>query len=341
MNRPAPSVPAVSHDKRLRAIALLLAPAFVGHTIQLLSEDVPWAPWAGTRYWTTPGWHLVLPPWVILAIAGGLAAAVAGLALRRTRPWMIAVIVLYVAHYFTYPYRIRNHMTLLLASLLAIGGAWLLGGLSGAVDRLGRGPHARLVDRWAVNGVALVLCITYVFAALHKTNTGFLTFGPASAAYRGVNDFWVYGDLGDRAPRWAVATATYGTLVVEYGFPIVARLSSTLRPFLVLGLLLFHFPHVAVMNVADYPMIASTFYPSLFTAGHWRILERYLARPSRWNVGGALLGAAAELWWLPYGGAMSAFGVGVCMLWGWAAGSLLPMGLSRLAARRKAEGPAS
>lgn len=333
MSEPAhpPAPRRVSGDGRLRAIAWLLAPGFVGHTIQLLSEDVPWTPWAWARYWFTPGWHLHLPPWVVVAIALALAIAVVGLAVRRTRPWMIAVIGLYLAHYLTYPYRIRNHMTLMLASLLAIGGAWLIGGLSGAVDRRGRGSGARLVDRWAVNGVAVALCVTYFFAGLHKTNTGFLTFGPPSAAYRGVNDFWVYGDLGDVAPRWAVGVAIYGTLVVEYLFPLLARLSSTLRPFLVLGLMLFHFPHVAVMNVADYPMLASAFYPALFTPGHWRVLERYLRTPSRWNVTGALLGAGAELWWLPYGGAMSTFGVGVCLLWGWGAGSLLQMCFGRRA----------
>ncbi len=63
-------------DIRLRAFVALLAPAFVGHTIQLLSEDVPWSGDAMRRFWITPGWHLSLSPLVPLVIAILLAVAV-------------------------------------------------------------------------------------------------------------------------------------------------------------------------------------------------------------------------------------------------------------------------
>ena len=319
--------PRISHDERVRAIAWLLVPAFIGHTIQLLGEDVPWAGWARVRYWTTPGWHLDLSPWIVIGIAVALAIAVIGMAVRRTRPWMSAVIVLYAAHYLTYPYRIRNHMTLMLASLLAIGGCWAIGRLSRAVDRWGAGTGARLVDRHAMRTVAVVLCITYFFAGVHKTNLGFLSFDARSSAFQGVTDFWIYGDLGHRAPDWVVAIAIYGTLVVEHVFPIAARLFTPLRCWLVIGLMLFHFPHIAVMNVADYPMLASAFYPALFTRAHWRLLERRLRRPSRWNVSGAVLGVAAHFWFMPYWGALMVFGALVVAIWGWWAGSMLEMEL--------------
>ncbi len=320
--------PAISHDGRVRAISWLLVPAFIGHTIQLLGEDVPWAGWARVRYWTTPGWHLDVSPWIVIGIAVGLAVAVIGMAVRRSRPWMNAVIVLYAAHYLTYPFRIRNHMTLMLASLLAIGGTWWIARASGAVDRWGEGRYSRLVDRYAMRTVAVVLCVTYFFAGLHKTNVGFLCFDERSSAFKGVTDFWIYGDLGHRAPDWVVGIAIYGTLVVEYTVPILARLITPLRIWLVIALMLFHFPHIAVMNVADYPMLASAFYPALFTRGHWRLLERKLYRASRWNVSAAVMAVAAHFWFMPYWGALMVFGAGVVAIWGWWAGSMLEMTLS-------------
>ncbi len=75
----------IGKDERLRAIALLFLPAFVGHFIQLGTEDMPWMPWAWPRYFTTPGWHLYISPWVVVAIAVLLALSVAvlfGLELR-------------------------------------------------------------------------------------------------------------------------------------------------------------------------------------------------------------------------------------------------------------------
>ncbi|MCB9616135.1 MAG: hypothetical protein H6722_27170 [Sandaracinus sp.] len=330
----------VSADGRLRAIATLLPMALLGHTLQLLGEDTPWAPHAWARYWRTPGWHLHLPPWSIVAIAVSLVVATLGLAIRRTRPWLAAVIVTYAAHYLTYPYRIRNHMTLMLASLLALAIAWGIGaatreGGRRLIDLRGRGPAARLVDRYAVRGVAAVLCVTYFYAGLHKTNEAFLAFDDRSAAFRGTQDFWIYGDLGSVAPTWALAVATYGTLAVEYAFPIVALFVPRLTMACVLGLMCFHFPHVAVMNVADYPMLASAFYPALFTAARWRRLEPELFTASRWNVGGAILGVSAQLWWMPWWGELTIFGLGVMAIWGWWGGSMLRLSWRSLQTRRR------
>ncbi|HJL16890.1 MAG TPA: HTTM domain-containing protein [Sandaracinaceae bacterium LLY-WYZ-13_1] len=316
----------IARDARLRVIALLLVPGFVGHFIQLASEDVPWAAWARMRYWNTPGWHLLLPMWVPAVIAAGLAIAVIGLAIRRTRPWMWAVVGLYLAHYLTYPYRIRNHMSHMAFEMTMLGGVWLLGRLSGASDWRGRGPAATKVDRWAVTGMGAVLCVTYVFAGLHKINDMFLSFDPdRSSAVEGLTTFWIYGDLGSVPPRWAMAVATYGTVAIELCAPLVAWRVPKLRVPAVLVLFAFHFPHVAVMNVADYPMIASAFYPALFSPGHFRLLLRHARRPNAWNVTGASLGIAAQLWWIPWWGGLTILGIFVMALWGWAGGSMLRM----------------
>lgn len=302
----------VSKDPRLRAYCWLLVPAFVGHFIQLLGEDVPWADWSALRYWNTPGWHLLLPPWVPYSIAGLLAAAVIGMAIRRRRAWMAAVIGLYVAHYLTWPFRIRNHMSHMLFTLLAVGGVWLLGRRSIKTDRI------------AVSGIAAVLCVTYFFAALHKTNAAFLSLDPAtSSAVEGLTTFWIYGDLGSQPPRLAMAVAVYGTVLIEALAPLVAWRAPKLRVPAVLVLFAFHFPHVAVMNVADYPMIASVSYVALFGPGHFRLVLRHARRPNAWNVTGAAVGVAAQLWFMPYWGALMAFGLFVCALWGWAAGAML------------------
>lgn len=327
----------IARDERLKVTALLLVPGFVGHFIQLAGEDVPWAAWARMRYWNTPGWHLYLPMWVPAAIAALLALAVVGLALRRSRPWVLAVVALYAAHYLTYPYRIRNHMSLMLAELSMIGGVWVIGWLSGAVDLRGRGPRALRVDRWAADGVAAVLCVTYFFAALHKTNANFLSFDPErSDAIEGLTTFWIYGDLGSVPPTWAMALAVYGTVVIEAAAPLVAWRVPRLRVPAVITLFLFHFPHVAVMNVADYPMIASAFYPALFSRAHFRLLLRHARRPNAWNVTGAALGVAGQLWFMPYWGGLMALGLFVMGLWGWATGAMLRMTVRGAFERRSA-----
>jgi len=317
--------PRVSHDRRLRFITVLLLPAFVGHFIQLVAEDHPWRDWAEARYWWTPGWHLYLPPWLLWGFGFGLIGSVLGMSLRRRRPWALATVFFYWAHYLTYAFRIRNHMTLMFSCMTVIGIGWLIGWASGAVDLRGRGPRSRLVDRYVVGALATVLCITYFFAGLHKTNWGFLSFTEDSAAVRGANEFFLWGGLGDRAPTWVHGVAIYGTLVVEYTFPILARLFTKTRVWFVIGLMVFHFPHVSVMNVADYPMLASAFYPALFTRGHWRMLERYLFRPSRWNVTGMAIGVALQLNFLPWWGELTIFGIFVCAWWGWWACSMLEM----------------
>ncbi len=325
----------IARDERLRAIALLLVPGFVGHTIQLLGEDLPWAPWARLRYFNTPGWHLLLPPEVPIAIAVGLAVAVIGLAVRRSRPWVLAVVVFYAAHYLTYPYRIRNHMTHMLAELVMLGGVWTVGWASGAVDLRGRGRHALRVDRWAATGMAAVLCVTYFFAALHKVNRNFVALDAArSAAVDGLTTFWIYGDLGSEPPRVAMLVAVWGTIAIEAAAPILAWRSARLRVPMVLTLLVFHFPHVAVMDVADYPMIASAFYPALFSRAHFRVLLRH-ARPNAWTVAGAIAGASAQLWFMPWLGSLTGFGIFVMALWGWAAGAMIRMVVHGARARRR------
>lgn len=316
----------VSRDERLQVIGLLLVPAFVGHAIQLLAEDVPWADWAHARYFYTPGWHLLLPPLVPALIAVALAIAVLGLAVRRSRPWLLAVVALYFAHYLTYPYRIRNHMTHMLAELTMLGGVLVLARLLGAVDLRGRGPATLRVDRWAASGMASVVCITYAFAALHKINTRFTSFDPErSSAAQGITTFFIYGDLGSVAPTWAIAIAIWGTIGIEALAPILAWRVHALRVPLVLLLFAFHFPHVSVMNVADYPMIASAFYPALFSRAHFRLVLRHARRPNAFNVTGAAFGVAAQLWFIPWWGNLTIFGIGVMALWGWAAGAMIRM----------------
>lgn len=315
----------ISRDERLQAICALMGLGFVGHFIQLFGEDVPCRPWARLRYWNTPGWHLYLPEWVPWTILGALAVTIVMTAFRRTRPWVLATIALYAAHYLSYPFRIRNHMTTVLASLTMIGGCWLIGRASRAVDLRGRGPRARRVDRWAVTGVAVAITITYFYAGLHKANENFLAFDATrSAAVEGLTTFWIYGDLGNVPPIWAMALACYGTVVIEIVAPILAWRVHRLRVPMVILLFLFHFPHVAVMNVADYPMIASAFYPALFSRAHFRLVLRH-AHANAWTLSGAAVGVAAQLWWIPWWGGLTVFGIVVMALWGWAAAAMLRM----------------
>lgn len=313
----------IARDGRLRAVNLLLVAGLVGHATQLLAEDTPWAGEARERYWTTPGWHLFVPPWVVVALAVAVVVAAAGVAARRSRPWCLALAVAYAAHYLTYPFRIRNHMTLVLFALGVQSAVWLVGALAGAADLRGRGERARTVDRFAATGVAVVLVVTYASAALHKVNADFLALDPArSDAAAGVTAFLRSGGLaGARVPAWVLRLATWGTVAVEAALPVVAWRAARWRSPAVLGLMAFHVPHVAAMGVADYPMLASALYPALFSPGHWRRVARSAA-PSAWTLGGAALGAATQAWFAPRWGPLEVYGVLVLALWGYGAGAL-------------------
>ena len=89
----------------------------------------------------------------------------------------------------------------------------------------------------AANGMAAVLCVTYLFAAIHKTNENFLAFDAArSSAVDGLTTFWIYGDLGEEPPVWAMAVAIYGTIALEALAPIVAWRVRRLRVPVILAL---------------------------------------------------------------------------------------------------------
>lgn len=310
------------HDLRLRAYFALLVPGFVGHAIQLLAEDVPWSEAALRRYWITPGWHLYLPPEVPALIAVALALAVVGLAVRPSRATFLLLAALYAAHYLTYPWRIRNHMTAMLSGLVMVSAVWLVARASGALTK--ERPDARRVDRIAVTGLAAAITVTYFFAGLHKLNTGFTdpTPGGPSSAVDGLTTFWLYGDLGSVPPGWAVMVAIWGTIAIEMTIPTIIWRVHRLSFVALFVLMAFHVPHVAVMNVADYPMIASAFFPALLSRGQARLVARKL-RPSRWTIGGALLGVATQIWFMPWWGRLTIFGIFVLAIWGWAAGAMV------------------
>ncbi len=314
----------ISRDPRLRIIALLLAPAFVGHFVQLMREDTPWTYEAGVRYLVTPGWHHALPYEACMALAAAVPIAMIGMLAFRSRGWLLAVCGTYLLHYLSWPFRIRNHMTLMLSSLVVIGVLTAIAARAGAINaRTGEGPSADAADDRVVWGVALVLCITYFFAGFHKMNPRFTSADPGlSSAAMGIADFLRHGGITRAPPAWLMGSIGWLSIGIELAVPIIAWRVNRLTVPCVLVLMGFHFPMVAVMNVADYPMLASAFWPALFTRGQWEALEARL-RPSRWTVTGAAVGVAAQFWFMPWWGWLTGFGVGVMALWGWAAGAMV------------------
>lgn len=329
----APNRDVPIRDPRLRAYAMLLVPGFLGHAIQLTAEDEPWQPWAMQRFWITPGWHLHLPTWVPLAIAVLLGLAVIALAIRPRRGVVLAVAALYAAHYLTYPWRIRNHMTTMLSGLVVVSAVWLVARASGALTE--RRDEGRRVDRIAVAGLAAMISVQYFYAGLHKINTGFLDPSPEgpSAAVSGLTTFWIYGDLGGVPPAWAISLAIYGTIVIEIAVPIVALGAPRLALPAIVVLMVFHVPHVACMDVADYPMIASAFYPALVPRAHARLVARHLG-PSRFTIAGAAAGIAIQIWFMPWWGRLTIFGIAVLAIWGWAVGAIIATSWTKVRARR-------
>jgi hypothetical protein len=179
--------------------------------------------------------------------------------------------------------------------------------------------------------MAAVLSLIYASAALHKCNENFLALDERSDAVRGLLAFWIYGDIGSEVAPWEAIVATWGTVIIEALAPLLAWRFHALRVPAIIMLFVFHVPQVAVMNVADYPMIASAFYPALFSRAHFRIFLRH-AHANAWTLGGAALGVATQLWFMPYWGALMALGIFVLGLWGWASGAMLRMTFKRTSA---------
>lgn len=124
--------------------------------------------------------------------------------------------------------------------------------------------------------------------------------------------------------------------MIETCVPVIAWRVRRLRFLAVSILCAFHVPHVAVMDVADYPMIASSFYPALFSRAEARIYAPYF-RPSRWNVLGAAVGVAIQVWFIPWWGRLTIFGIFVLAFWGWSLASIAHAIASRRARRGKAD----
>lgn len=328
-------------DPRLRVYALLLVPGFVGHTLQLTAEDTPWNSVAYGRYFWTPGWHQALSPWVPTLIAFALIGCVLGLGLsalrnpvttrvfawKSPRFWLLCTALAYSAHYLTYPFRIRNHMSHMLASLGGVLVVWLAFWLGERKERA-RTHDLLGYDDAALRILALMTCVTYFYAGLHKFNWAFLDLRvdaegasvSGSSAVDGLTTFSIYGDLGSQ-PWWLErAVAAWGTVFIEMVVPILAWRLPRIRTLAVSVLMLFHVPHVAVMDVADYPMIACASYAAFFSREHAEALAPSL-RLSRWNVIGAALGIATQLWFMPFWGRLTIFGILVLALWGYAMGS--------------------
>ncbi|MFN9813599.1 MAG: hypothetical protein ACK6CU_28650 [Deltaproteobacteria bacterium] len=336
-------------DPRLRLVLGLLVPGFAGHALQLTAEDVPWDPSAWERYWWTPGWHVHLWPEAVVALAVALAVAVLAMGaaaardaphprlrdVRSPRLWLLVVAALYAVHYLTYPYRIRNHMSHMLASLGVVLLVWSI------LLWRRRSLEPRRADRLALEGLATLTCVTYFFAGLHKLNLAFTDLRvddegrslSHSAAVEGLTVFWIYGDLGSEPPTLARWVAAWGTIAIEMAVPLVAWRVRRLRVPAVATLCLFHVPHVACMDVADYPMIASSFYPALFSRAEARIYAPF-NRPRAWNQAGAALGVATQLWFMPWWGRLTVFGIVVLALWGYGLASVGHAIAARGAARR-------
>lgn len=323
-------------DARVRVFVAMLAMSFWGHALQIY-EDVPWREIAMRRFWVTPGWHLFLPVWMPIVIAIALAIAALVAAITRNRIALCVLLAIDLAHYLTYPWRIRNHMTTMLAGLAVVSLVWLAARASGALTT--EAPRARQVDRIAATGLAAVIVVQYFFAGLHKMNANFLDpriDGP-SPAMAGVQFLWMFGGLGDHPPAWIGWIATYGSVAIETLVPVIAWRVRRLTIPAVLIMLAFHVPHVTSMGVADYPLMASTFYPALFSRGQWRIVWRHF-RASRATISGAAIGAAVQLWFMPWWNHMNVYGILVLALWGFAAGAMLQamIASTRRRARRAA-----
>jgi hypothetical protein len=311
----------ISVDRRLHAICLLLVVGLAGHGAEIVTENPPFRPWDDAAI--SPGWHDLLPGWLPVLAAGLLVATAAALLVLRSRGAALAVAITYVIHHLTWPLRVRNHMALLLAvyALLIIG--WAAAGWPR--DRRQRS----ITDGLLVEGIAILLVLTYLSAAFHKLNTEFLSdHGFGAVALR---DFLRAGGLHG-AP--ALAASAWAVVATELVMPLVAWRSARLRPLAVLALFVFHFPMLSSMGVSDYPMIVAALYPAWFTPDEWRFLAMRLAAPRRGLLVAAAIAMLADAWFVRHWGLTTGFGLIVAAMWGYAVLPLLALRRRRGTANR-------
>lgn len=305
----------ISEDRRVSAANLLLVVGLAGHAAELVVENPPWQPW--DERWVTPGWHRFLPEVFPFVAAGLLAVCGVVLLWRRSRGAALAVAFAYALHHLTWPLRIRNHMSFLLAVYALEAGVWLAAGLPRDLDQ------RRAVDRLLAGGLAGVLVVTYLAAGIHKLNAAFLSGDPTlSSGALAARQFLVAGGLTS-PPAVVVAAAPYAVVACELTLPLVAWLVGPLRRAAVLALFAFHFPMISAMGVSDYPMLVSALYPALFTADEWSDLERKLYKPSLGKLAGTLAAVVLQARFVRHWGLTTSFGAVVAALWGWASVALL------------------
>jgi hypothetical protein len=324
---------AFSAVSRFRAFALLILFGLIGHFAQLITEDRFWDAEYRAAMWISPGWHLDIHPLISLALAACLLSAVlAGLMVRK-RVMLAIVAVLYILHFFSYPFRIRNHMTFMLATQ----GFLLLSLLVTRTERTKASELSQstnvLIDNQICNGLAVILVINYFFAGFHKLNTAFLSFDSTVSEGAGtIQSFLSAGHISSHAPHWLLVLLLPGAIFCEMVLPTLIWKVGSLRELFILIMLAFHFPMVTSLGASDYPMIAIAFYPVLFTENHWSAFEHELVKRWNWmNIVGALAGIAAH-WrftveWTPN----TVYGIFVAGLWGFAAVTLAKCFFARLA----------
>jgi hypothetical protein len=317
---------------RFRAFALLVLFGLVGHFAQLISEDRFWDAEYRTGMWISPGWHLEIHPVISLVIAVCLLGAVVGSMVLRTRLMLGVVAVLYVLHFFSYPFRIRNHMTFMLATqgflLLSLMATRTLRAKASDL----RNAAILQVDNQICGGLAAILIVNYFFAGFHKLNTAFFSFDPSLSVGAGtIAGFLEAARISDYAPHWLLALLLPGTVVCEMLLPTLIWKSDFFRELMILIMLAFHFPMVTTLGAADYPMIVVAFYPVLFTQDQWSAFEHDLLKRWDWtNVVGMFAGIAAD-WrftgeWTPN----AVYGILVSALWGFVAVTLAKRFIARV-----------
>jgi hypothetical protein len=318
---------------RFRAFALLVLFGLIGHFAQLISEDRFWNAEYRTAMWISPGWHLEIHPVISLVIAVLLLCAVVSGIVFRKRFILGIVAVLYVLHFFSYPFRIRNHMTFMLATQGYLFLSLLVTRTLRTKASDLRNPSTALIDNQICNGLALILVINYFFAGFHKLNTAFLSFESSLSVGAGtVEGFLGAGQISYYAPHWLLALLLPGAIFCEMALPSLIWKSDYFRELFILIMLAFHFPMVTTLGAADYPMIVVAFYPVLFTQHRWSAFEHELLRRWNWmNAIGAIAGIAAHWWFTVEWTPNAVYGILVAGVWGFAAVTLAKCFLARLA----------
>lgn len=228
-------------------------------------------PSRNAKYFIHPGWHQFLPNEWFLFLEIGLVSAIILNVIKSTKMKLLTISILIILDYFTFPFRIMNHYTLLLFIIINQG-VWFAFEAKRGETLAYPASEACKKSNLAILGVA------FFCAGLHKLNSSYLDPTHQLNAV-----FWMFKEF---LPVLGLQTNFSGkvlmilsiiSILIELSFIfLILFKTEKSESYIVLTLLLFLFFLLIAKRIPDYTWIAACFSPLFFSEKKWQQIEKNL-----------------------------------------------------------------